>query len=178
VTLGQSIGNYLVVASTLKLLRAVDSTKGDLDVGAMARVGHLRAGLVVRNVTTPVFGDGAARLELPRQVRAGVAVSDGAGRLMIDFDADLTATTIDGTAGHDGVETAVRHLAAGGEVWMPTRKVGVRGGVSVNTIGDRRASGSGGVSVALRRGTYVDAQISGGSDPTRRCWGLDLRVTF
>ena len=175
VTVGQSIGDYLVVASTLKLLRAADSTRGDLDIGAMARVGHLRAGLAVKNATAPVFGDGAARVELPRQVRAGVAVSDSAGRLIVGFDGDLTSTT---TAGQSGVGTEVRHLAVGGEVWTPTRHIGVRSGLSVNTVGDRRASGSGGLSVAVRRGTYIDGQITGGADPTRKGWGFDLRVTF
>jgi hypothetical protein len=175
VTLGQSIGDYLVVASTLKLLRAADSSRGDLDIGAMVRLGRVRAGLAVKNVTAPVLGVGAGRLELPRQVRAGVAVGDTAGRVIVGFDGDLTTTT---TAGQGGVGTEVRHLAVGGEVWTPTRRIGVRSGLSVNTVGNRRASGSGGLSFAVRRGAYVEGQITGGADPTKEGWGFDLRVTF
>lgn len=171
VTIGQSIGRYLVVGSTLKLMRGLDTARGDLDLGVMARVGYLRAGLAVKNVTTPAFGVGSDRWELPRETRAGVAVGDAGGRIMAGFDADLTTT-------QSRVGTDVRHAAAGGEIWTPTRQIGVRGGVSVNTVGERRASGSAGVSLAMRRGAYVDAQITGGTDPTRKGWGFDFRVTF
>src|SRR5207249_413902 len=43
-TVGQSLGNHLVVASTLKLVHALDHTDGDLDLGALAMVGWARFG--------------------------------------------------------------------------------------------------------------------------------------
>ena len=93
---------------------------------------HLQAGLTVRNMTTPEFGEGNERFELKRQVRAGLAVlakSPGfIQALTVAADADLTRTA---TPFGD-----VRHLALGGEAWLAKRRVGVRGGVAANTIGD------------------------------------------
>jgi hypothetical protein len=71
-----------------------------------------------------------------------------------------------------------RRVAVGGEVWTATRLIGVRGGVSGNTIGSRRLSPSGGVSAAFRRGMYVDAEVTGGSEEGRHGWGVAMRVTF
>lgn len=49
---GQSLGNHLVLASTVRLLHA-DQTTGDLDIGAMVRLGDARIGLVVKHVHEP-----------------------------------------------------------------------------------------------------------------------------
>src|SRR5581483_2720654 len=48
-TFGQSIG-HLVLASTVKLLHAGDDTHVDLDLGAMIRVGRVKAGISLRNL--------------------------------------------------------------------------------------------------------------------------------
>ncbi|MES1164762.1 MAG: hypothetical protein ABUR63_03320, partial [Verrucomicrobiota bacterium] len=48
-TVGQSVGEHLVVGSTLKLVRAVDQTHVDADVGAMVTKGAVRFGLTVKN---------------------------------------------------------------------------------------------------------------------------------
>jgi len=57
--------------------------------------------------------------------------------------------------------------------------VGVRGGISASTIGERRTAPSVGGSLALRPATFVDAELTGGSvDEGRRGWGVGLRVTF
>ena len=172
-TVGQSIGNHLVVGSTVKLLRA-DGTKTGLDVGAMAAFRHVRAGLMVRNATEPDFGSGAAAFTLQRHVRAGaafVAVPRTLGQVTLSVDADLTTT--DTAAGDE------RRVAVGAEVWTPRRGFAVRGGTSRSTTGPERSVFSGGASVALRAGLFVDAQATGGgTDKARRGWGLALRVTF
>ena len=195
-TVGQSVGNHLVIASTLKLIRAsfgvdlrapgsasldeaerlpagTDMHSG-LDMGAMAVFGRTRLGLTVRNVTEPEFGDGPEAIRLRRHARAGVAISSGTrgviGSATVAVDADVTRTA---TALGDQ-----RRVAAGVEVWTPKRSVGVRGGLNANTIGDRRSSFSGGVSAAVRRGTYVEAEATGGTDDSRRGWSIGTRVTF
>jgi F plasmid transfer operon, TraF, protein len=196
VTVGQSIGRHFVIGTTARfarlggavatgdpadasLDRAEDLDRGDtdnefdLDVGAMAAFNGLRLALVVKHVTEPSFSSGGLLTELPRQARAGVSVTGGrgaAGQLTVAFDADLTRTP---TATGE-----VRHIAAGAETWLVGRRVGVRGGVTANTIGDARLSGSLGASGALRKGTYVDAQLTGGSDRSIKGWGVALRVTY
>jgi hypothetical protein len=195
-TVGQSLGNHLVIGSTLKLVRgtlasasvtsaeasldraaqlAGDSeTHADLDVGALATFGGVRAGVSVKNLRAPAFGAGEDRQPLRRHARAGVAVmarSQGlVDQLAIAVDADLTTTA-----------TAVgeaRYVAGGIEVWTLKRRVGVRAGVRANTVGGARTSPSGGVSFGVRAGTYVEAQLTAGSDQVLRGWGLGLRVTF
>jgi hypothetical protein len=195
-TVGQSIGDHLVVASTLKLLRgdlatgvrpsasatldAADAlegtgdTRGTFDVGAMAIYGIARAGLTVRNVTSPTFGSPSGAVTLGRQVRSGVALTSASGSwfggLTFALDADLTrATTADGEE---------RRVASGVEAWTRTRRIGIRAGVSASTLGERRATGSAGASLALRSSVYLDAQVTGGAANSRRGWGIGTRVTF
>ena len=172
-TVGQSIGNHLVLASTLKLLKA-SNTHVDLDLGAMVTFGRVRGGITLKNATKPTFGSGADLLTLERQVRAGVALTTGTrgviGTATVAADADLrTVTTIDGDE---------RRVAAGAEAWTKNKVLGVRGGVNTNTVGERNAALSGGVSAAIRKGTYVDLQTTGGSEKARHGWGIALRVTF
>ena len=174
-TVGQSVGNHLVVASTLKLVRAGE-THGDLDVGAMAMIGHVRVGAVLRNVRESSFAAEAGTDEaliLARQARAGIAFTARSpgivNEVIVAADADLTKTM-----------TAVgetRHLTAGAELWLWTRSLGIRGGLSKDTVVNR-GSASAGLSLALRSGIYLDGQLTGGSDATRRSWGSGLRVTF
>src|SRR5262249_44848336 len=119
ISIDQALLDNLVVGSTLKLVRGGEGTAivdpslddpldqgsdldlsqeihGDLDVGLMMALTHFRAGLTVRNVTTPTFGEGNDRFELKRQVRAGVAVlAKSSGVLQaatVAADADLTRT--------------------------------------------------------------------------------------
>lgn len=196
VTVGQSVGEHLVLASTIKLVRggvgaaagsggqatldAADgldgsgTTRGDLDVGALVVFGRVRLGMAVKNVTRPVFGDGDDRVELPREVRAGVAVRASGnrriGEVTVAMDADVTRTpTVTGDE---------RRVAAGVEAWAPGRRLGFRGGVSADTIGDARPSASGGMSLALRSGTFLDAHRTVGSDLSRQGWGFAIRMTL
>lgn len=173
-TVGQSLGNHLVIASTLKLMRAAGDSEGGLDIGAMAVYGLVRAGVTVRNVREATFGEGDSAIALKRQVRAGLALSSatstafGGATLAVDADLRNVATAV-------GDE---RRIAAGGEVWAKKRWVGARGGVSASTTGERRTAVSGGVSVAARPGLFVEAQATGGSDRLRKGWAAALRLTF
>ena len=197
-TVGQSIGDHLVVGSTLKLLRgglaaasgtladaSLDraselegeaETHVDLDVGAMVSFGRMRVGAVVKNLRQPAFTSGARACRpaaagarrVARRRRPGEPA--GAGSVTFAVDADLTRTA---TARGD-----VRHIAAGVEAWMLRRQLGVRGGVSANTVGDARPAAGGGVSVACARVCILDAEATRGSDQTRKGWGFGLRVTF
>ena len=177
VTVGQSLGNHFVVGSTLKVLNA-DQLRGGLDLGGMVTFGMARIGLSVRNVTEPTFGDGADALELKRQARAGFALSTGPrgviGTGAVAVDADLTTTVT--AAGEQ------RRVAVGGEIWTAQRVLGLRGGVSRNLVGSEETSLSGGASVAFRRQrsltSYVDGQVTVGSDETPRSWSVGVRLTF
>ena len=172
-TVGQSIGAHLVVASTLKLVRALGESRADLDLGAMAMFGGARVGLAVKNLRTPEFADDGRQLELPRQVRTGFAFKAGSAstaELTAAVDADLTTTpTAFGEA---------RHLATGLETWLGNKTVGLRAGAGMNTIGEARWSGSVGASLAFRSGIFADAQLTRGDDRARNGWGFAVRVTF
>jgi hypothetical protein len=174
VTVGQSLGSHLVLGSTLKLLRAGDTNVG-LDIGAIATLGPARLGVVLRDLTEPSFGSGAARFTLERHARAGAALSSGRrgviGSATVSFDADLTTT-------HDPLFGDERVMAIGVEGWSPKRNVALRGGLGFNTAADQATRVSGGVSFAVRSGSFVDAYISGGGDTARHGWGFAFRVTF
>jgi hypothetical protein len=177
VTVGQSLGNHFVIGSTLKVLNA-GQLRGGLDLGGMVSFGMARVGLSVRNVTEPRFGEGANALVLKRQARAGFALSTGPrgaiGTGAVAVDADLTTTVT--AAGEQ------RRVAVGGEIWTTQRVLGLRGGVSRNLVGSEETLLSGGASVAFRRQrsltSYVDGQVTGGSDETSRSWSVGLRLTF
>jgi hypothetical protein len=171
---GQSIGNHFVFASTLRYVHGGGDSEGDLDIGAMASAGALRAGVMVRNIREVDVPVGDVQLVLKRQVRAGVALNSAArssiGGITVAFDTDIL-----------DVPTAVgdeRRFAVGGEFWTKGRMIGVRGGFSASAIGESRTTGSGGASFAVRRGIYAEGQLTGGSDRTRKGWAAALRVTF
>ena len=195
-SVGQSVGSHLVIGSTIKLVHAGAAAQGQpasaasldtadsldpsgethagLDIGAMAVLGPVRIGVMVRNVKQPEFGSGSEAFTLSRHARAGVAVSSGTrgviGAATIAVDADLmNEMTVFGEE---------RRIATGGELWTTGRTFGVRGGVSLNTIGDRRTSLSGGLSAALKKGIYADGELTGGTDQGRKGWGVALRLTF
>jgi hypothetical protein len=194
VTIGQSIGRNLVVASTLGLIhggvatgtdaatgtQALDDadnldvpseTHADIDLGAMVAAGSVRVGVSVKHVTEPHFGDGDTGISLDRQARAGIAlVSKTAHALTLAADVDLTRTAT--------VTGDVRHLAGGVEGWFAKRRLGVRAGVSTNLVGSARTAPSAGLSLALKSGLYLDGASTFGNDQTRKGWALALRATF
>jgi hypothetical protein len=195
-TVGQSIGEHLVIGSTVKLLRAgaVDDsvngsapldeadaldvpqyTRGDLDMGVMANFGRVRLGLAVKNITEPSFGDeGTDRLTLQRQARVGLAllsVPNGALQgFTVAADADLTSTP---TAVGE-----VRHVAAGLEGWIAKGRVGLRAGVSANTVGELRPAASVGASIALTHAFHVNASAIAGRDESVTGWSTSVSVAF
>jgi hypothetical protein len=68
-------------------------------------------------------------------------------------------------------------VAAGAEVWVFSRRIGIRGGLSANTVGDVKTAASGGASVGVK-GMYLDGALTAGSDRSRSGWRLGLRVTY
>ena len=202
-TVQQSVGDYLTLGATLKLVRgsvnraavAGDSwdevfdaaerferrgtTRGDLDIGAMLAAGRVRAGVVVRNVTTPTFNDdpngggGASdAMTLPRHARVGVAWADrwpGTSRLIVSVDADITRVP------HPAGDR--RDVAAGVERWLRAQQVGLRAGVRASTVGEGRPVVTAGGSFAVRPGAFVDAYVARGTRDDRG-WGLAARVSY
>lgn len=195
-TVGQSLNDHLVVGSTLKLIRGGVGTgvpadgrglldvgddvplaqnfRADLDAGVMAVFEGLRFGLSVRHLSEPTFGRDADAITLKRQARTGVAVMTGRHGMLdgvtVAADADLTKTpTVFGD---------VRHVAFGGEAWMLNRRLGVRGGLNRNTIDGGATTISGGLSLALSSGMYLDAARAFGSDRSLQGWSGSVRLTY
>ena len=197
-TVLQSIGNFLTVGTTVKLVRGsvgsevarastweagfdhadtlmtTSSTTGDLDVGLMAAAGRFRAGLVVRNLTEPDFDDGrGGEVELARHARVGAAWGDrwpGRSRTIVAVDADLTRVPH-----HYGDR---RDIAAGIERWLlQQQKLGLRAGIRTSTVGDTRAIVSGGASYAIRSGIFIDAHVASGEHHTI-AWGVAARLSY
>lgn len=141
----------------------------DLDVGLLAVTGPLRFGAHVRNIREPEFG----RVRLPRQTRLGVAFDPEptAGiPLTIAFDADVET--------YPSGSGARRVVAVGAEYWVLSRRLGVRGGAHVNTVGAEERAVTGGASLAVRRGLYVDGYVIGGGAADERGWGVGGRFSF
>jgi F plasmid transfer operon, TraF, protein len=202
VTLVQSLGDWFVVGSTLRLLRAgtgsapvaadasvdsaldaagtldtADRTVADVDVGALVFVGPMRLGIVGRNLGDHRFeaAGGNVAFEVERAVRVGAAFGPGPAWVRRDWtvavDADLTTT--------DAPDGERRSLAIGGERWLGhAHRLAVRAGGRFQTTGDARPVASGGASVAVIRGVYVEAQVTGGADAAVSGWTLAGRVTF
>jgi long-chain fatty acid transport protein len=194
-TFGQSFGQYFVVGSTLKVVRAGGSsapvdgttdpldvgddldpethTRADLDLGVMVRFAALRIGASMRNVTRPRFGNGSDRLTLTRQARIGVALltagKNTSSGLTVAADLDLTRRA---TPFGD-----VRRAATGAEAKLG-RRLAVRGGVSASTIGSQRLVATTGISVAPLTGMFIEGARAFGSDGTMRGWSSTLRLTF
>jgi hypothetical protein len=197
VNLAQSIGEHLHVGTTLKYVigqaslgargggdygsDALDDVAGrpshtsnafDLDLGAMAVFGAVRAGLVIRNVTEPTFkAYTAGELGLQRQARAGIAWQ-ATDTMLLSADVDLTRSDNELEVGRR------RHVAVGGERWFANKRLGVRGGFRVNTLDDADPVASGGFSVGVTPSIFIDTFISHGSGRADRAWGVAGHVAF
>jgi hypothetical protein len=172
-TVGQSLSQHLVVATTIKLVSALSDTQADLDVGAMAEFSVIRLGIAVRNVREPTFGSGSSALAVARRARAGAAliapVRGMLDRLVLAVDADLTTATTNGRQ--------EREVAGGVETWWAGRRLGVRGGAGVNTA-TGGSFGAFGVSVVPYPRVNLEGAVMRGLDSTRDQWSFGLRVTF
>jgi hypothetical protein len=199
-TLVQSIGDAVVIGSTVRLVRAgalespvdpgadasdaarriaredVDArTHFDADVGVMASLGRVRLGAVVRNLAAPVIEtDDRDIWRFERHARIGASIggepSPGQRDWAVAVDADLTTATLP-----DGRR---RSLAAGAERWWGGRRFALRGGGRVQTVDAARPAASAGLSLALRSGVFLDAHATRGDDRRDRGWGAALRLTF
>lgn len=197
-TVQNSIGDHLTLGATLKLVRggvaaasgtvsswdeafeAVDeeavrgALRADADIGAMLAVGRVKAGVVVRNLAQPVFGEaaGPAAIGVRRHARLGIAWGDrwpGTPRTIVALDADLTrVATLSGER---------RDIAAGAERWIGSHRVGVRASVRASTAGDARPVAAVGGSIALRAGMYVDLYVAAGARD-QSGWGIAARVSY
>jgi hypothetical protein len=175
------------LASPRDLLAAGDEYAGgdaqgrlDLDVGVIAIAGSLRLGAVVRNLREPEFEVPGLtpdappnRLILRRQIRIGAAFDPENATgvpLTVALDADVRAYAA--PAGER------RMVALGVEHWLLTRRLGIRGGGRMNTLGERELSATAGLTVALRGGLYVDGHVVRGRAMAEQGWGLATRVSF
>jgi hypothetical protein len=196
ITLVHSLSDHISVGTTLKLVRgiatstlvpgsAVDdlldqandlvgeaSNRFDADIGVSAVAGNLRAGLTLRNATSPRFdaAGGGDPVRLDRQARAGVSLASPLG-FLVAVDADLNAAR--------GPLGRVQEVAAGTEVHLLPRAY-VRGGVRLNALGDEPGGHAPGVSLgasyAAMSSLWIDAQATVGSEAAGRGWGVAARV--
>ncbi|MGE5362095.1 MAG: conjugal transfer protein TraF [Bacteroidales bacterium] len=172
-------------------LSAPSVTRFDVDAGVLGWAGSVRLALAARNLLAPRFSTGRDDGSQPawkvgrteRQVRAGIAITPGfaIGRtaaakptLTISVDADLLRTSLP-----TGDE---RHLAAGIERWIGKR-LALRGGARVNTVGDVRPVIAAGVGVAPWSRLSFEAFAGSGSASDRGPaggfnWGAAARVSF
>jgi hypothetical protein len=144
-----------------------------MDVGVLGVGGPLRAGLLVRNAVESELENAAGVVRLERQFRIGVAYDAeamGGPPLVVALDVDASRLT---TATGDR-----RNVAIGVEQWLWQRRLGVRGGARFNTVGANERAATGGVSVAVRAGLFLDAHVVGGGNEDDRGWGVAARVSF
>ncbi|MET0211945.1 MAG: conjugal transfer protein TraF [Vicinamibacterales bacterium] len=197
VTVVQSLSQYIAVGGTARLVRGYAATgvvpdadrddlldgagdlpdrstnKFDVDVGVMALLGTVRAGLTVRNLAEPDFSTAeGGQLTLQRQTRAGISYV-GVPDLVIAADVDVERTK--GSLGE------VRDIAAGAEARV-FKRGWLRSGFRFNTLGDEPGGHapvySLGGSVMTFRSLLVDAQITLGSREGDRGWGVAGRLVY
>jgi hypothetical protein len=143
----------------------------DLDIGVLAESGPWRAGAVVLNVREAEIGP--AGVNLPRQVRIGGAFDgDSASTIHLTLAVDADLQRYESPGGDRRV------IAVGAERWMAHHRVAVRGGVRFNTVGAEERAVSGGGSVAVRSGLYVEGHGVFGGAADERGWGVAARVSF
>jgi hypothetical protein len=200
-SLAHSLGDAVVLGATVRVMRGELSTlspatgdpddvfaalgdidgrsrtQADVDLGVLVRASHVRVGLATKNLTTPSFSalDGGADWELERQVRAGMAIvseAGGAGRhdWVVAIDSDLRRE-------HTPLGER-REIAVGGERWFWTHRLGLRGGLSASTAAKARPAASGGASVAVTSGFWVEARATHGGDDAARGWGIAAHLMF
>jgi hypothetical protein len=198
VTLVQSVAAGVSVGATVKLVRGIAAStleptgnldglldeasdlvgeatnKFDADVGISAVAGTFRAGLTVRNVTSPSFdaAGGGSPIELERQARAGIGLMSPLGfRVALDLDLNKVR----------GPFGDVRDLALGTEVRVRPRAY-ARAGFRMNTLdnepGGHAPTFSVGGSYAALSSLWIDGQATVGSEAGGRGWGVAARVTF
>jgi hypothetical protein len=172
VTLVQTLVDGVHVGLTAKYVsggRAGDTTgTGDVDAGILAVLGAVRVGAAVRNLRAPVLSG----LRLDRQVRIGAAIDlgqAGSAPAVVALDLDVR--------GYETLEGERRVVAVGAERWFAERRLAVRTGARVNTVGAHAKAVTAGISAAVRAGLYIDAHGAAGSDDEQG-WSVAGRVSF
>jgi hypothetical protein len=191
VTILQTVAQGLVVGSTLRYLRGevvtVDSEGGsvdqalsltddvegkrsstfDLDLGVMMDMRRVRVGVTLKNLRSPTFGDVAIRrITLPRQTRLGVAVLPTDG-LTLALDLDLETV--------DFLGDPHRMVAIGGEGHLGPRLL-ARTGVRWSVEGAHRFVAAAGMSIAIRRGLWLEGHYTQNRQGENREFGVALRA--
>jgi hypothetical protein len=147
----------------------------DLDIGVLAVGGPIRGGVLIRHLLEPEFRapDGVPVARLPRQVRLGVAF-DGSQAdtipLTVSLDVDLRR--------YAAAIGDRRVIALGAEQRLFGRRLSLRGGGRLNTVGRQDRAATGGFSVAVRSGLYLDAHVVRGGTAEDQGWGMAARVSF
>jgi hypothetical protein len=156
-------------------------TAFDVDAGVMVDRRRWRAALSVRNLLEPAFrASSDVEVGLRRQARAGVAWVP-TGRVTAAVDIDLTKTTRPSPQRDDPPDSLYgrwRGIAMGTEVWSPSRRFAVRGGLSLQTIDEARPAGSVGATATVWKGLAVDGRLTVGADGAERGWSLGARFTY
>lgn len=191
VTMLQSLGDLVVIGSTLKYVRgtavsepvsatsarsALDqalnsagrtSNKFDFDVGLILATGRVRAGVTLKNLQRPGFATiGEKTIRLERRVRFGLAAFPRDGlTLAIDVDLD-TADPLVGLR---------RTIALGAEKRLGQR-IALRGGLRFERGSDARPVGALGGSIRLRQSLWLDGYVAHGHAAGDRGLGIGLRV--
>jgi hypothetical protein len=191
VTILQSVVAGLVVGTTLRYVHgevvaalsegasvddALSLTEGldgdgsgtyDFDVGVMADMRRLRVGLTLKNLQSPTFGDVAVRqITIPRQTRLGVALLPTDG-LTLAVDLDLETV--------DLLDDPHRMIAIGGEAHLGQRLL-ARSGVRWSVEGASRLVVAAGMSVAIRRGLWLDGHYTQNRGGEGREFGVAMRA--
>jgi len=175
-TLNPAAGSVDEVFDALGDIGGPSRTRGDVDLGVLVRVSRARVGLATRNLTTPSFrATDGAEWELERQARLGLALVSDPGRAgrqdwAVAIDTDLRRE--DTTLGER------RDFAVGGERWFQAHRIGVRAGLSASTAGAARPAASGGASVAVADGFWVEVRVTRGGEEAERGWGVAAHVMF
>ncbi len=204
-TFGQSLGDHLVMASTVRLLQGGRAT-GATVVTAPGAAGAARNSAFDEADDLEI--DGGFQVDLDLGVMAMVGglrvggslrhlrepvLGEGGTAFLLERQGRVGAAWMGGQHGvlsawtvafdADVTETftilgPARHMAGGGEVWLWNRRVGVRGGYSANTVGTEATATSIGLSLAPKAKVYIDGALTRGEDETLEGWAAALRLTF
>jgi hypothetical protein len=180
-TINQTIVNGLVIGSTLRLVRGgVENQPGvttfDVDAGAMYSAADFRVGMTARNLRKPTFDTELGPFSIARVVRVGVAFAPRSlptgvhGPFTVALDTDLTTS-------HD-LEGEGRDASLGGEYWVGSGRVGVRGGMRWSTLNDRNLRFSGGLTVQFPHSLFVEGHLTNNEARRETDWGFGARFTF
>jgi hypothetical protein len=180
-TINQTIVNRLVIGSTFRLVRGgfedqPGQTTFDIDAGAMYSAGDFRMAMTARNLRKPTFENESGAFSVDRLVRVGVAFAPRSlptgvhGPFTVAFDTDLTKSHDLGAEGRDA--------SLGGEYWLASGRVGMRGGVRWSTLNDRNRRFSGGLTVQFPHSLFVEGHLTKNEATAESDWGLGARFTF